>query len=444
MINRIREFFCGISVLISDMALTCLVLALVPMVMRWEFRVALPVWLGILCVQVIFNLILLTVGIPINLYLIFNMAVICGGCYLTLRYSFCIPGWDQMRWFLGTCIAVSGVHGAVIAYYQPGSNQILRYVDILIILSGVYLFTAFQIGQQEISEYMLLACGAMLFDLLAVNQLRTGGEHGDVIYGTGSSGKLLLMGITAGCLLLTGLIVVRGGEEAHTAVEWLFVLLGYVWALCTLIFKVIGVIVGGIILLIIWLLPGTPRVARDKMEMVVQENVEAAVELTEQVIPLWVFQILGIVAGLGALGWILYLCRGKKLQFRKRAVNRRRVVRRSRFLSAIAEALLRLRERFLFELDYRRYRRTPQGLLVLAERVGKQNHLARSVSESPGEYLRRFAGELEQNSGEGKELQELAHMLDCIYYAGQDWELRDEQYRRYEQLLRGHYSCERK
>lgn len=118
-----------------------------------------------------------------------------------------------------------------------------------------------------------------------------------------------------------------------------------------------------------------------------QENVEAVAELAEEAIPLWVFELLGILLLLGIAGWLLYRYRGKTLKRIKRISRRRKVVRKSRLFAALKEVLRNLRERLVFEVNYRRYRKTPQGL------------------------------------------------LDRIWYAGQDCALEPEEYKRYVKVI---------
>lgn len=90
-----------------------------------------------------------------------------------------------------------------------------------------------------------------------------------------------------------------------------------------------------------------------------------------------------------------------------------------------------------FEFCYLRYRKTPEGLLVWTERIGKQKKLGRRKDESPGEYLRRMALFLRNGQADGMEaeinaeinakinasmsdaeaLEKLACILDRIYYS---------------------------
>lgn len=431
--NRITELLRGVSVLVSDISAACLLLVLIPLEFQWDFSVAIPLWLGVVCLQFLIGYAMLSAGTAVNRYLVFHGAAIVGSCVLVLRYSYCNPGWDSMRWFLGMFVLAAGVHSAVASWRLPESNHILRYVDAQIILLAFYLYTEFRSGHQGSAEYTVLPLAAMFLDLLTVNRLRTGGEQENVIHGAGTGGKLLLAVIGAGCLVLTAVIVGRGAEEIHTAVDVLVVFLGYLWSVVNLFFYIVAVILAGIILIFAWLLPSTPQAARENMQEMVQENVEVVAELAEEAIPLWVFELLGILPLLGIAGWILYRYRGKTLKRIKRISRRRNVVRKSRLFAALKEVLRNLRERLVFEVNYRRYRKTPQGLFVLAERTGKRCKLPRKKQESPGEYLRRLESEL--GMGEAKSLCQLAGLLDRIWYAGQDCALEPEEYKRYVKVI---------
>lgn len=49
MMGRISNYLRGISVLLSDAALCCLTIGLIPLLAKWQMDAALPVWIGYLC-----------------------------------------------------------------------------------------------------------------------------------------------------------------------------------------------------------------------------------------------------------------------------------------------------------------------------------------------------------------------------------------------------------
>ncbi|MCD8369828.1 MAG: hypothetical protein LUC94_05765, partial [Clostridiales bacterium] len=89
---------------------------------------------------------------------------------------------------------------------------------------------------------------------------------------------------------------------------------------------------------------------------------------------------------------------------------------------------------------------------LLAERIGHSIKMSRKPSESPGAYVRRLAGVWENGAkpevdavsrsdgtAGGSELASLlglADMLERVFYAGQSIRLTDEEYRKYQSVLR--------
>lgn len=474
MMSRISNYVRGFSVLLSDVAMCCLIVGLIPLLAKWELYAALPVWIGYLAALFLADDLMASFGVPMNVYLLGNGAVIGAGTFLTFRYSWCSSGSMEMRMLLACCAAGTGVHGAAAAYRLPGSNGILRYVDCMIAALAFYLYAVFQTGFPGNQEFIPLTLAAMGLDLLMVNHLRTGDESRSVIRGAGAGGKLVLALMFSGCLIVTGAVVGLASGQVHSFVDVLLVVLSWGWNLVEVVFGVIGRVLGAIILLLVMILPATPKAAKDNMMASVQESAEEIVEYTGIVVPGWMF---GAVLGAGALvlaGWIMYRLRHTTFQRKTVRRKRRRVVRRSYLFPALMMTVKRIRERLAFEWTYRRFRKTPQGLFVLAERVGKQRKVGRRASESPGEYMRRLDGVLraqqessraagdgqaevdEESSlnveadegsslhagvgecsspnagvGECSSLARLADILDRIYYAGQSCELTAGEYQNY-------------
>ncbi len=441
MMEWIGEYIRGMGVLLSDIALICLVLGLMPLGFDWDLYVALPYWTGFLALQFLVNHLAMVAGMSVNLYLVFNSVALAVGTCLTVRNSYCYPCNIEMMIVLGTCVVFTGIHSAYAAYHLPDSNRILEKVDRLIGVFVFYLFMEFLAGSQTRMDFVGLTLIALVLNLLAVNQLRTGGEQGNVICGAGTGGKLMILMIIAGCLCVTAGIVGKASGQVHSAVDMFIMFLGYVWSILSVLFRILGAILGRIFLLIAMLLPSMPPQARASLQMTMKEEIMEVAEETGFDVPLWVFQLLLAIAVVVLVGYILYQLRGKRIQRVRRNVRKRNVIRKSRFFAALRERLLRLRDQLELEWNYRRYRKTPEGLLILAERVGQRNRLKRQLNESPGEYIRRFAAELddqtrkggisESNDADKIHLPELACQLDQIYYGGRKCELNPAVYDRY-------------
>lgn len=432
--HRITDLLRGFCVLISDISIAGLLLVLIPLDFAWDYYAALPLWIGLICLQFLISYLLLSIGTSVNLYLIFNGAAMTGICWLVLMNSHCMPGWDNMKWFMGMFAAMTALHAAWAAWRLPESNLILRYVDLQVILLAFYLYTEYRCGHRGEPIYTLLPPGSMLLNLFVVNRLRTGGEQNNVIQGAGAGGKLLLILMGGGCLLLTAVIVVKGGDEVHSAVDFAVLIVTYLWSVVNLLLHLFTAVLAVIIVFFLWLLPFAPNVAQEKMEVMVQENVEAATELAGKALPLWVLQLVLALGGLALAGWILYQYRGKSLKRSKLIIRRRKVVRKSRLWTAVKELFLEWKDLAVFEMNYRRYRKTPQGLLVLAERTGLLCRLSREKRESPGEYLRRLAGCAKEETV-GMQLGELAALLDRMYYGGEKGKCSSAEYQCYKQAI---------
>lgn len=435
--SRMTELLQGISIVVSDIAAAALLLILIPFGMQLDFYVPFWLWLGVACLQFLLSYLLLSMGTSVNVYLIFQGIAMMGSCVLLLHTSSCNPGWENMCWFLGFFVLAVSIHAAAAAWRLPEANQLLRYVDVLVVLLTFFLYTEFYVDRQAERVYTVLPLVSMLLNLWTISRLRTAGEQENVICGAGTGGKLLLFLICGCCLLLTAGMVGFGSEEVHSTVDVLLVLLRCLWAAVALFFRIVGAVFAGILLFFLWFLPGTPRAAQENIQAAVRENVEKAVNLTERVIPLWFFALLGILCALGFLGWILYQCRGKRVKAVRRQVKKRRVVRKCRLFEALKAFFYAGKERIIFEWKYWRFRKTPQGLFVLAEREGRKRHLARNRNEGPGEYVRRLSeqGFLE-DAPQKKILHQLAEALERIWYAEEKITLSFADYKKCEKAIR--------
>lgn len=444
MMSRIGSYLRGISVLVSDVALICLAMGLIPLLAKWEMYIALPVWIGYLCLLFLADDLMAVFGVPMNAYLIGNGAAIAAGTYLTCRYSWCVPNSMDIQIIIILGAVGTGVHGAFAAYRLPGSNGILRYVDCLIVVMAFYLYAVFSTGMTGNPEFIPAALAAMAIDLLAVNQLRTGDESRSVIRGAGAGGKLILILILIACFTVTGAIVGLASGQVHSIVDFLLAVMTYLWKIADKVLGFIGKILGGIILFIVMLLPATPKAARQNMADSVQESAEEILENTGLVLPSWVLcAVLGAGAAILA-GWIMYQLRDTVFRRKMIRRSRHRLVRKSYLIPAVIKLLSQIKEGLVFELAYRRCRKTPEGLLVLAERTGKQKKLGRAVSESPGEYMRRLDRVLKAQQEQGAEglpggkcsLSQLGELLDRTYYAEQPCELTPLEYQNYVRQIR--------
>lgn len=437
---RISNYLRGISALLSDIALFGLIVGLIPLLAGWELHIALMCWIVCVCLLFLADDLMVSFGVPVNAYLIANGLMIGGMTFLTFRASWWLPDSFDIQVLLGFGVVGTGIHGAIAAWRLPGSNGLVRYVDCIAGAAAFYLYAVYFTGRPCNPEFFFLALAAMALDLVTVNRLRTGDESERVIHGAGVGGKMVLALMLAGFLAVTAVVVGLASGQIHGAVDILLVILSWLWKIAEVVFGVIGKVLGGIILLLVMLLPGTPKAARETMMASVQESTEEIVDTAGIAVPDWVFYA---VLGAGALAltcWIMYQLRHTRLKRRAFRPGRRRVVRRSYLFPALLELCRRLKDRIVFAWLYRRFRKTPQGLLVMAEQIGRQRKVGRRVNEGPGEYLRRLDRVLSAQPGQGERqtsgsLADLGEMLDKIYYAGQSCGLTPAEYKHYAELL---------
>lgn len=434
MMRHVGEYMRGMSVLLSDVAIAVMVLMLFPLAWGWEFQIAAVCWIAVLAVQFLADYFMILHGTSMNFYLIFNTVAMAGGSFLTVYLSRCVPQNISMMVFLGTCVVITGCHCALAAYQMPDSNLMVGYVDTLIFVFAVYLYFSYQESGTYDGTCVMVTFAAVVLNFLSINQLRTGAEAGHVIQGAGTGGKMILAGILIGSLLLTAGVVGLASGQIHSMVDLLLYVMQRVWSVLSVIGSVIGKILMAVILLIVMIFPSTPPAARQELWMQVKEEVEEQTEIVENVLPDWVLWVLFGLMLIALVGVILYEFRGVKIERRRQKRSQRKIVRKSRFFAALKAFLHRLKENLEFEIRYRRHRKTPQGLLVLAERVGRQQSrsLGRREQESPGAYLRRLGSVMDRDA-----FYELAQILDEIYYAGKSRILTDAEYSRYAAQIQG-------
>lgn len=411
--NRMMDIVRGFSVLLSDLALASLAVLLVPVITRQQVTIGYPVWMGYLAVQFLLSYWLMELGISMNSYLIFQTVAVAAGSYLTCRVSDSGSVWGtgmgdaaaaaftarpggpgDLAVFLLSCTVATGLHSAWTAYRLPGSNTMVRYVDGLAVTLAFYLYAVYATGLPVDRTLVLVVSGAMVLDLLVVNRLRTGEECPSVIQGAGNGARVVLVLFFAACLALTGGIVGLASGQVHSLVDVLLVVLAGIWKVVYGVAGAVGMVLGYLILFVIALLPNGPPGARERVRELVNlgSRTEPAEEYTGSLFP--AILLCGLaVAGVLAL---LYQLRGIRVRGIRLQTRRRKVVRKSHLLSALWALAVRCLEGLGFAWDSWRYRKTPPGLLVLAERAGRKAKMGRRTGESPGAYLRRLAAALRE------------------------------------------------
>ncbi len=432
MAEKLWDYLRAFVVPFSDIALGCLLMSLILMLMRGELSVGLPVWILCLSIQLIVSFWMISAGTSWSVYLAVQGTAIIASCYLTLRASSCIPDFCRrdVMMFLGVLAAAAGGHSAFVAYRPPGANSILRYVDVMIGLSAFYLYTAFETGRPGNTVYLYMALAAIALDLVVIGHLRTGGECANVIHGAGTGSRFALAALAVCCLVLTGSVVGLASGQVHSLVDILLVILQGIYRVLSVIFGAVGQVLGILILFLVVLLPTAPKRAQENAAVRLAEITEEISEEGGFVPPEWVCHLLiGAVCLILAI-WVLYYFRNIRIQ-KIAIVRRRHVVRKSYLPESLLRLWKQIKDKALFEYEYQCNKKTPQGLFVLAERIGKKRKLPRRPGESPGAYVRRLNEAVMQcQPVRGQdiprqgyaELARLADILDEIFYAECPWE----------------------
>lgn len=414
------EYLRGVSVLLGDVAVFALIFSLVPAVFPSQsFSVALGWWCLYACVLFLVDEYLAGAGISMNLYLLLNAAGILAGSFLVVCRSVSVPHQEAFFLCLGAAAGGTGIHGAICGYRLPRSDGILRYVDVLIVLTGFYLYAVFQ-GRGELDQGAV-GFGAAVFalDLVTVNHLRISDEAPSVIRGTGVGSRVILAGLFAASFAVTVFLVGAASGQVRSAADVLLLIMGFVLRGLEAFFTAVGWILGRIILFFLWLFPATSPQVREN----IQENLGFQPDETAEAgfqLPSWVLTVLAVVILLGALVWVLYQLRHVKLRRSRAPSRKKKVARKSYVLEELLALGRRIWDWIIFEGRYRLSWNTPEGVFVYAQRMGRRKGIRRRKEETPGEYLRHLARRLEEKRQTEKadDLYWLAERLDQIFYGG--------------------------
>ena len=441
--SGLRDYLRCLGAALSDVALCLLLLSLRPVFPPAGGQVYFPAaaWILVLAVQGAVSLFLVRRGAPVNLYIVWNVAAVTlltvlvfWGTGQTLSGVPDVPGSRDLAVVTAFLAVLTGIHAAASAWYLPKANWLLIYVDALILMLAFYLWAVSMAEIGGENGAALAAVSAIALDLFAVNQIRTREEGEAVIRGSGTGGKLALLGIAAFIAGITAVCVGAGAGQIHSAVDVILVILRLAGMVLAFLLQVFTVAVSAVILLLMLLFPGgSPRV-EERVMTNVQETIEEVTGVARFQVPEWFWPAALTAAGLVCLVFVLMKFKGVRFRRPERKKTVHRVTRKNHAFSALKQMAKALISRLSSELRYRKNKNTRAGLLVFAERAGKGRKLGRLAAESPGEYLRRLAahGTKEEQEKKNDALLSLADRFDQVYYAGGDIPSKEEcrEYRR--------------
>ena len=426
--NILRSF----TAALADAALSCLLIVLMLTLYSRERTViiALGVWAAALLIQSLLNELLARRSPSLLVYILFNAAAALAARHYVLADTVFIPGSRGFPILLGILIVVCGIHNACAAHKLPGSDYFVRMTDTLVIATCLYLAAAFGMRKAfhlPVLSFVLLALMLLIF---VTAGLRAGGESDSVIRGTGIGGWLVLGALFVFCLLFTAALLGLGSGHVSSLVDVIRIVWNTLCAVLTALMK------GFAYVLAFFIRPVSMRreytVSESSAALTAEEIIEAAP------MPQWISYVflavlvLLVLLVIAVIVWALHNARFTRIRISRR---RRRVTRKSHMGSALAALFQKAFDRITFEIAYLLGRRTPQGLLVLAQRTGALHKLPRKKSESGGAYLRRLHGVL-LAQGNASTLDTLAAQLDQLLYAGRECALTGEEYASYVSQLR--------
>lgn len=194
-----------------------------------------------------------------------------------------------------------------------------------------------------------------------MNQIRTREEGEAVIRGSGTGGKLALLGIAAFIAGITAVCVGAGAGQIHSAVDVILVILRFAGMVLAFLLQVFTVAVSAVILLLMLLFPGgSPRV-EERVMTNVQETIEEVTGVARFQVPEWFWPAVLTAAGLVCLAFVLMKFKGVRFRRPERKKTVHRVTRKNHAFSALKQMAKALISRLSSELRYRKNKNTLAG-----------------------------------------------------------------------------------
>lgn len=406
--NTMRGFVCGLAA--SALSSLLIALALTLYDIPRHAALALPQWAALLLALALLVEVLCARG---------SNLLLCaaGGCALLLFFgekavasSVFTPASMVFPMLLRILIWSSGLISGYTVYKLPSSDLFVRLADALIISVTTYLAACFYLGDPLILPILVFSFLALIACLLTAAFLRAGGESDRVIRGAGAGGLLLVFAMLGVCLAAVSALLSLLSGRINGVVDLLLT----VWNVC------VRIVARAFELFVRFIALFAPKPVQYNMTLTQEDAISpvaTGLEISAKM-PRWaIYLFIAFMAALviAVIVLILWALRNTKLSRAPRRTPRR-VTRTSRMLEALLARLRALREALAFESAYKRHRRTPQGLYILAVRACRLTKLKKRPAESPGAFIRRLHMHLLDKSGLST-LDALADKLDRALYA---------------------------
>ncbi|WP_434309136.1 hypothetical protein [Hominifimenecus sp. rT4P-3] len=399
-----------LAMLLADVVLMGSVLAIYTLRQTDEMRLYLFPWWMVLAAGWILNRIFTVKKAPVNLALAVDgiltvLFIFAGQNLLSLgQESF------GSRILLGGLLAGSFIHSASMPMSEPRQNQLVLYLDGLVACLAI-LMVLNRVGSLKGIEGLLtfggLSAGGLLLALIS-SRIRTPGI--ERLEGKKGQGWMVLGAILAVAVAVAFFAGTHLSAISSGIVFCVTLAVDGIWAVLCFIGR-------GVQNFLLWLASLFP--SSDGEIFLPEPETGAAMEAAEAV-DSGSGMLLGIMAALwiaAALVWLMRQLRGKRLTgFSKEGAGSQ--TGRERIKKRPWGWFRRKWRELYFWCQYLGHKRTPAGILVLAEHQGKKAGIGRAESESGPAYLRRLAA-----SGADSSfwcLREAADALEKTFYGAKE------------------------
>lgn len=422
-----RSFVCAVVCAALGALLIALMLALYDI--DRTVTLAIGAWVIALAAQAIVNELLMAYGTTQLLFLLVNGALLFFASGEVVARTVFLPGSAGFPVLLRIFVLSSGFCCAYAAQKEPDSNVFVRCTDALIIIAALYLAAAFCLGDALHMPILSFALCAFMLAMLMTAMLRAGGESDSVIRGTGIGGWLVLAALMAFCLLITtGLLGVSTGHVESIVGFFLLV-----WRMITRIGKSALYALAWVLTLL------APQYKHASITPAPEadDTIDMSGLAMPDAPPWIVYVFLGAIAAAALLVLIVVIraLAGAKLTRSRTIRRRRRVTRKSHFLSALRALIASAAASIAFETAYRFGPPSVQRLYVLCVRTGRLRLMPKRKSETPSAYLHRYHSALIAQQTESS-LDALAVLLDGALFGNENHSLSKDEYDHYARQIR--------